>query len=565
MHRHPIGDGGKSIEVNLQKRWESAGALETLVGRNLLKLAKPAVGSLLEKAEREGGPSWARSILTASTSRCPTTGYFGGMSYLNGSDAVTNNGSADATLTEGGGDTTDSAYSGYISDGTHTTAITQTSGFLDITGTTNRYSGGTNLEGGTIEADYPFSLGTGTITMSGGTTLMFISDPSPDTIDGFTAGDNIDLFHSSPDPYGGAQLLANNVLQISGDGYTYDLNLNPSASYAGDYFHVAAGFGGQAIDITEMATPVLTIDNNSTIPIGAAEASDVAFTLTGLDAGDSGSVTFSDGSGIIADVAVNSNQTSYSANLSSLNDGTITSSLTITYNEVKPVAGNSVTLDQDLDEQAALALSVTNTDVGASKASSVRFTVAGLDSEDTGTVTFTDSNNKTVTVNVTGTQTSYTANLTTLADGTITSSLQVNPDPAGNTFTAVTGTSITLDQDTGEQAALALSVTIGEIDVTAASAIPFTLAGLDAEDTGTVTFTDAAGNKVTVGVNGAQTSYTANLTTLGPRSHRAQLPPIRAAWSHQALPGALPGSAISMAMATTTSCGATATARWRNG
>ena len=83
-------------------------------------------------------------------------------------------------------------------------------------------------------------------------------------------------------------------------------------------------------------------------------------------------------------------------------------------------------------------------------AAAVAFTIAGLDAEDTGSATFTDANNKTVTVNVSGGQTSYTANLTTLADGTITSSLAVNTDTAGNSFTPVAGTTVTLDQDKGQ-------------------------------------------------------------------------------------------------------------------
>src|SRR5271165_3210397 len=103
------------------------------------------------------------------------------------------------------------------------------------------------------------------------------------------------------------------------------------------------------------------------------------------------------------------------------------------------VYGNGVTLDQDIGEQAALHLTVNGnsaTPIGASGAGMVAFAVAGLDPEDTGTVTFTDGHGKTFQVNVNGTQTSYTANLTSLADGPITSSLSVNTDTAGNTFTA---------------------------------------------------------------------------------------------------------------------------------
>jgi hypothetical protein len=102
--------------------------------------------------------------------------------------------------------------------------------------------------------------------------------------------------------------------------------------------------------------------------------------------------------------------------------------------------------DGDTGEQALLKLTVGNTAVNAATASTVSFTVAGLDLEDTGTVTFTDANGKTVQVNVNGGQASYTANLTSLADGTITSSLAVKPDAAGNTFVPVSGTPLTLTQ-----------------------------------------------------------------------------------------------------------------------
>ena len=45
------------------------------------------------------------------------------------------------------------------------------------------------------------------------------------------------------------------------------------------------------------------------------------------------------------------------------------------------------------------------TPIGAAHAGKVSFTVTGLDSDDTATVTFTDANNKTVQVNVNGAQT----------------------------------------------------------------------------------------------------------------------------------------------------------------
>jgi hypothetical protein len=106
-------------------------------------------------------------------------------------------------------------------------------------------------------------------------------------------------------------------------------------------------------------------------------------------------------------------------------------------------------LDQDTAQQAALHLTIngnSTTPIGAAGAATVSFTATGLDPEDTGTVAFTDGNGKTVQVDVNGAQTSYTANLTSLADGTITSSLSVNTDPAGNTFSPAPGNALTLRQ-----------------------------------------------------------------------------------------------------------------------
>src|SRR5271170_126028 len=106
----------------------------------------------------------------------PDSTFFSGLSYLNGTDNITNSGGANAALIEGGGGA-GNTYSGSISDGsTHKTAITQTSGYVAITGA-NTYSGGTNLQGGTIGvggsgSGLSTALGTGTVTMSAGTTLQ---------------------------------------------------------------------------------------------------------------------------------------------------------------------------------------------------------------------------------------------------------------------------------------------------------------------------------------------------------------------------------------------------------
>ena len=136
----------------------------------------------------------------------------------------------------------------------------------------------------------------------------------------------------------------------------------------------------------------------------------------------------------------------------------------------------------------------------------VHFSVSGLESEDSAVVTFIDSNGGKTSATVTANGIA-TVDLSGLADGTITAAMQVATDVAGNSFLPVAASnSATLDQDKGEQAALKLTVTTTAISPATAPAVPFTVGGLDAEDSARVTFTDANGKSVQVNVNGGQTS-----------------------------------------------------------
>src|SRR5262249_27822211 len=94
------------------------------------------------------------------------------------------------------------------------------------------------------------------------------------------------------------------------------------------------------------------------------------------------------------------------------------------------------------------------TPIGAAQAGNVSLTVTGLDSDDTGTVTFTDANSNILPVNVDGTQTNYMADLTTLADGQITSTLSVKTDPGGSSLAPIAGNTVTLDTDKAMSPAL---------------------------------------------------------------------------------------------------------------
>ena len=66
------------------------------------------------------------------------------------------------------------------------------------------------------------------------------------------------------------------------------------------------------------------------------------------------------------------------------------------------------------------------------------FTVAGIESDDNGTVSFSDGSHAPVVVNiVNGVPAASTVNLSGFNDGTVTATLHLNNDAAGNSFTNV--------------------------------------------------------------------------------------------------------------------------------
>jgi autotransporter passenger strand-loop-strand repeat protein len=132
---------------------------------------------------------------------------------------------------------------------------------------------------------------------------------------------------------------------------------------------------------------------------------------------------------------------------SALADGSY--SLTATATDSAGVTGAAsapfnVTVDADAGEQNALGVTVNggNPIVGTI-AAAVPFTVTGIESDDNGTVTFSDGVNTPVVVTITNGQVVSTANLTGLNDGPITITLHLVTDSAGNSFTDVV-TTVTL-------------------------------------------------------------------------------------------------------------------------
>jgi autotransporter-associated beta strand protein len=136
-----------------------------------------------------------------------------------------------------------------ISDGAQAGELEKTGGGTLVLSAGNTYSGGTTIEGGTLELGSSTAAGSGAITFGSDVTLAIDGTTMPsNTIDGFTAGDTIDL--TSIRNVSGSHVDMNyqtNVLTITEGGTTYQLDFNPNESFAHDYFHLAADGSGTSI------------------------------------------------------------------------------------------------------------------------------------------------------------------------------------------------------------------------------------------------------------------------------------------------------------------------------
>ena len=266
--------------------------------------------------------------------------------------------------------------------------------------------------------------------------------------------------------------------------------------------------------------PSVLVNGGSPTPIGAAGAGQVAFAISGLASDDSGTLTFSDQAGHAVVVAIANGQAVDSqghplstVNLSSLSDGTIASLLTVsdTAGNQFSASGNAVPLDQDLGEHPSVLVNGGSpTPIGAAGAGQVAFTISGLASDDSGTLTFSDQTGHAVVVAIANGQAVdsqghplSTVNLSSLSDGTIASSLTVS-DTAGNHFSA-SGNTVPLDQDLGEHPSVLVNGgSPTPIGAAGAGQVAFTISGHDSDDSGTLTFSDQAGHAVVVAIANGQ-------------------------------------------------------------
>jgi autotransporter passenger strand-loop-strand repeat protein len=179
-----------------------------------------------------------------------------------GSLVVSSGGVADPAVISGGGSETIS--SGGTDSGAQISGGIQhvygtASGATIYTGSQVVESGGiastTTISGGTMELTIGGAT-SGAITFAGaGGSLQIDGTSMPgNTISGFLPGDTFDLAGVAFDSGGSADLLAGNVLQITEGGLQYDLQLDPSQNFAGNFFHLNAATSGGTL-VTEDTTP----------------------------------------------------------------------------------------------------------------------------------------------------------------------------------------------------------------------------------------------------------------------------------------------------------------------
>src|SRR6202008_1570285 len=194
----------------------------------------------------------------------------------------------------------------------------------------------------------------------------------------------------------------------------------------------------------------------------------------------------------------------HTVDLSSFQDGTVTVAIsaTDTAGNHATGTGDSTTLDTSADLSPLMTVSFDGTnaavagDVNAAHATAASYTVAGVDADATATVTFTGIDKVSGQSNsITGAASNgtHTIDLSSFQDGTVTVAISAT-DTAGNHATG-TGGSTTLDPsaDLGPLMTVSFDGTnaavAGDVNAAHATAASYTVAGVDADATATVTFT----------------------------------------------------------------------------
>jgi hypothetical protein len=121
---------------------------------------------------------------------------------------------------------------------------------------TGGVAGGVSISGGSLEFESGAFAGNAAIAFEGVGGLLQIDGTSmpTNTVTGFVAGDLIDLADVAFTNIVAVQLLSGNVLNVTEQGQTYKIQLDPSASLAGQLFGASAdGSGGTLITVASPA------------------------------------------------------------------------------------------------------------------------------------------------------------------------------------------------------------------------------------------------------------------------------------------------------------------------
>ena len=281
--------------------------------------------------------------------------------------------------------------------------------------------------------------------------------------------------------------------------------------------NVSSAFSMGAITVdTTAPTTAVTIDDGGDGHINNSEQGAVGFSVTGLDAGSTAVVTFTDGNYTLS-VNVSGNGSQTAVDLSGFDDGTITATIVATDTAGNSASGTSDTSVKDTTADADGNLSITAPDlVNGDDPAHVSFDLAGLDPDLTAvTVTFADQFGHEVTLSLIDLQTqdpnvitngggTFTADLSGLDDGLVSVRVDVTDDAGNTTF----ATDNDIDLDTSAD------VEDGNLSITAPDLVngddpahvSFDLAGLDPDLTAvTVTFADQFGHEVTLSLIDLQT------------------------------------------------------------
>jgi T1SS-143 domain-containing protein len=258
--------------------------------------------------------------------------------------------------------------------------------------------------------------------------------------------DNVALGTTTSNGSGVWSFTDNNVLS---NGNTYQFTATVSDT-AGNTSAASTPYAVTVDTTADAGGNLAVVINDGDGYINNSEKGSVSYTLSGLDNDATATVTFTSTGGGSVTVNNLTGNSAHTVNLGSLGDGTITATVSATdpaTNTANGIGDTSVK-DTTADATPGLAVSFTDGDgfINNSEKSAVGYSISGLDSDATATVTFKSSNGSaTVTVNgIHGNGAQSAIDLSGLNDGTITATVTVT-DNAANT---ATGNSDTSTKDT---------------------------------------------------------------------------------------------------------------------